>query len=442
MQPAPAFNLPTAAYIHIPFCRRRCYYCDFPVSVVGDRATGSTSGTIQHYVDRLYDEIKLLGTIVPPAAPPLQTVFFGGGTPSLLAPEQLEQILTLLSQQFGIAAAAEVSIEMDPGTFDLAQIQAYQTAGINRVSLGAQAFQPDLLSLCGRTHTVADIYTAVDLLNQAGVETISLDLISGLPQQTLDHWQESLEKAIALAPAHLSCYDLIVEPKTAFYHRYQPGETPLPTEAIAADMYRLAQRLLTTAGYHHYEISNYAKPGYECRHNQVYWRNQPYYGFGMGAASYLHGVRLTRPRKTQEYYAWVEDLRCQGSDVRSQDFSQPPELPTLDPETGNLEPDNYSHLLETLMLGLRMAEGVSVAQLVTAYGAEAASQVWECLRPHYDRGLVQLVGDGEQAGTIVTIPRSCPLIPSVLASYRLRLQDPEGFLLSNSILSDLFAALE
>ncbi|MDW8202285.1 MAG: radical SAM family heme chaperone HemW [Cyanobacteriota bacterium SKYGB_h_bin112] len=422
-QPHVVVEAPIAAYLHIPFCRRRCYYCDFPVSVVGDRARGSTSGTIQRYVEVLSAEIQGMGTIVPPGASPLQTVFFGGGTPSLLAPEQLDRLLTSLHQQFGIATGAEITIEMDPGTFDLAHIRAYQQAGINRVSLGVQAFQHDLLNLCGRTHTVADIYDAVDCLHQAGIENISLDLISGLPYQTLDQWQESLEKAIALAPTHLSCYDLIVEPKTAFSRRYQPGETPLPTEAIAADMYRLAQQLLTSAGYRHYEISNYARDGYECRHNQVYWRNQPYYGFGMGAASYLNGWRFTRPRKTQDYFAWVEAM------LSSCQFPIPP-CPQ--------PPD----LLETLMLALRTAEGISLDPVAAQYGTDAVNRLWNCLQPYYHRGLVVLMPEGDSARAIVPPIQADTDQAGLASGYRLRLQDPEGFLVSNTILADLFAALE
>ncbi len=422
----------TAAYIHIPFCRRRCYYCDFPVAVVGDRATGSTSGTIQRYVDYLCREIESTVEVLNRDSQPLQTVFLGGGTPSLLAPQQLDRILTLLDKHMGIASKAEVSMEMDPGTFDLPCLQAYLTAGINRVSLGVQAFQPELLSLCGRTHTVVEIYSSFELLQQAGVQNISLDLISGLPHQTLDHWQQSLESAIALAPSHLSCYDLIVEPKTAFSHRYQPGSDPLPTDAIAADMYRLAQQLLTAAGFCHYEISNYARSGYECRHNQVYWRNQPYYGFGMGSASYLQGVRFTRPRKTQEYYTWVEQLECQASEPSSS-HALPSVCEAPDP-------------LDTLMLGLRTAEGISITRFLQDYGVATATTVWQCLAAYQRQGLVELVADQQQEDEAhMLLQDSTQGLPNgqiLPIGQCWRLQDPEGFLLSNTILADLFAALE
>ena len=336
--------IPTSAYVHIPFCRRRCFYCDFPVFVVGDRLRGETSGTISQYVELLCQEIAM----TPDLGQPLVTIFFGGGTPSLLSAEQLQHILTALDRRFGISPRAEISQEMDPGTFDLAHIQGYRHAGVNRVSCGVQAFQEDLLQICGRSHSVSDIFSAVDLIQQVQVPEFSLDLISGLPHQTLDRWQESLEKAIAIAPTHISIYDLTIESGTAFGRYYKPGDQPLPTDETTVKMYQMAQQILTDALYEHYEISNYAKPGHQCQHNRVYWENRPYYGFGMGAASYVEGKRFTRPRKTQEYYQWVQDggvIDCEVTPLNEV-------------------------LLDTLMLGLRLAEGVSCAALAADFGEQ------------------------------------------------------------------------
>ena len=296
--------LPSSAYVHIPFCRRRCFYCDFPVYVVGDRRDGTNSGAIAQYLEVLAEEISMTESFCQP----METVFFGGGTPSLLTAGQIRGIMEALEGKFGIAADAEISIEMDPGTFDGEKIRGYRAAGINRVSLGVQAFEDELLGLCGRSHQVADIYEAIDLLHKAEIVNISIDLISGLPQQTMERWEFSLEGAIALSPTHISCYDLIVEPKTPFARYYEPGRGPLPAEETTAQMYRRGRELLVGAGYEHYEISNYALAGYQCRHNRVYWENKPYYGFGMGAASFVGGRRLTRPRKTLEYYEWVRSL--------------------------------------------------------------------------------------------------------------------------------------
>jgi putative oxygen-independent coproporphyrinogen III oxidase len=387
--------LPTAAYIHIPFCRRRCYYCDFPVFVVGDRQNGSTSGNIQLYVEQLGREIA---TQVKYNRP-LETIFFGGGTPSLLTVAQLGQILDWLSTKFGIASNAEISMEIDPGTFDLAQLQGYLQAGVNRVSIGVQSFQDNLLQLCGRSHTVADIYAAVELLHQGGVKNWSLDLISGLPQQTLVDWEASLKCAIDLNPQHISCYDLIVEAQTPFAKQYQPGNTPLPSDENTAQMYRRAQQILTAAGYAHYEISNYAKPDYQCRHNLTYWQNQPYYAFGMGAASYLEDRRFTRPRKTQEYYQWVAD-GCNWQDV--------------DPTSAE------DRFLETLMLGLRLSRGVSLRSSESEFGIDRVNRLLKCLERYQQSGWVETstVEDGDSW---------------------LKLSDPEGLLFSNVVLTEIFS---
>lgn len=396
---------PTAAYVHIPFCRRRCYYCDFPVSVLGDRQTGSNSNTITEYVAVLCREIK----ITPTLNKSLQTVFFGGGTPSLLSVAQLEKILDTLDKHFGIAEGAEISMEMDPGTFTIEELQGYRKAGINRISLGVQAFQEHLLVACGRSHGLNDIFAAVELIRQVGVTDFSLDLISGLPNQTMEEWQESLVAAVEIAPHHISCYDLVVEPVTAFGRKYNPGQNPLPADETTADMYRLAQQILTSAGYQHYEVSNYALPGHQCRHNRVYWENRPYYGFGMGAASYVGGCRFTRPRRKDEYYSWVEAFMKAGGVLAGGELSE------------------NDLLLETLMLGMRLAEGLSLARLREEFGEKILAEIWVTVEPYYRKGWVEVLG--LELGD--DLPRD----------GMLRLSDPEGFLFSNSILADLFSRL-
>ncbi len=432
--------LPESAYLHIPFCRRRCFYCDFAVSVVGDKLptarkeglpeplTGSNSGSIAHYIEVLCQEIRTTTTF----GKPLQTIFFGGGTPSLLAVEQLSRILVTLDQQFGIATGAEISMEIDPGTFDLAQVQGYRSAGVNRVSLGVQAFQPELLQACGRSHTITDVYQAVEWVRQAEFENVSLDLISGLPHQTLEDWQESLEKAIALAPTHVSCYDLTIEPVTAFGRQYKPGMQPLPSDETTAEMYRTAQRLLTAAGYDHYEISNYAKSGYQCRHNRVYWENRSFYGFGMGATSYIErdslrdgkAERVSRPRKTREYYEWVEGrIKDKGLGLKAGQVSS---------LALSLNPTDL--LLDTLMLGLRLAEGLSLVSLIKQFGKAAIERAWACLQPFYANGWIVLT---TEQGDRTNLP-----FTTLPTSGQLRLTDPEGFLFSNVILVSLFEEFE
>ncbi len=404
--------IPSSAYVHIPFCRRRCYYCDFPVSVVGDKASGSTSGTIAQYVEVLCQEIA--ATPAPSRA--LETIFFGGGTPSLLSVEQLKRILDTLAGQFGIASSAEISMEMDPGTFSLEQLKGYQNAGVNRVSLGVQAFQDELLNVCGRSHNSTDIFAAVDLLRQVEIPDISLDLISGLPHQTLKQWIASLEATVNVGPTHISCYDLIVEPVTAFGRQYVPGGKPLPTDDTTAQMYRIAQQILTGAGYEHYEISNYALPGHQCRHNRVYWENRSYYGFGMGAASYVQGYRFTRPRTRREYYAWVQQLIDAGG--------------VLDCPESRAD----DALLETLMLGLRLAEGLSLSTLKCQFGEKLLQKIWKSLQPYRQQGWVEVVDEDGEAVDLLDAQRP-PL------TGWLRLSDPEGFLFSNTVLADAFSQL-
>lgn len=408
---------PTAAYVHIPFCRRRCFYCDFPISVVGDRPplsrqpsqAGQEFGTIAEYVEILCQEIATV-----PAGKLLETVFFGGGTPSLLTVEQLENILHTLDRYMGISQSAEISIEMDPGTFDRSRLQGYKAVGINRVSLGAQAFQPELLAACGRTHTPDDIQAAVEWLHQVGITNFSLDLISGLPHLTLEKWQDSLQRAIALEPSHLSVYDLTVEPGTSFDRWYEAGAAPLPTDEMTAQMYRVAQATLTRAGYEHYEISNYAKPGYQCRHNRVYWENRSYYGFGMAAASYVNGQRFTRPRKRREYYEWVQTLQqVHGA---------------IDCPVVSLD----EQLLDTLMLGLRLADGLAIDRLTEQFGQDTVRQILDCLQPYIKQGWVEL---SDHAGHPIAAIGQNEKLPEI---DRIRLSDPEGFLFSNVVLTALF----
>jgi len=404
------FNVPSSAYVHIPFCRRRCFYCDFPVSVVGDQRNGNNSGTIVHYVEILCNEIRLTENL----GQPLKTIFLGGGTPSLLSVGQLSQILDTLNRQFGILSDAEISMEIDPGTFDLAQIQGYRSSGVNRVSLGVQAFQSELLTACGRTHRVEDVYHSIDLIHQADISNFSLDLISGLPKQTIAQWQDSLDKAISLSPNHISVYDLTIEPMTPFGKQYQPGATPLPTDEATADMYRRAQSTLISAGYEHYEISNYARSGFQCHHNRVYWKNRSFYGFGMGATSYIGGDRVARPRKTREYYEWVEEkITNEGKRMNHQN------------------PDPSDVFLDTLMVGLRLAEGLSLSQLVQQFGQERIAELWTCLQPYQKVGWVEF--------SSADYPT---LAGSNLPEGHIRLTDPEGFLFSNVILVKLFETFD
>ncbi|MDJ1179573.1 radical SAM family heme chaperone HemW [Roseofilum sp. BLCC_M91] len=395
--------IPRSAYLHIPFCRRRCFYCDFAISVVGDRRWGEHSPAISHYIQELITEIE---QTLPPGLP-LDTVFFGGGTPSLLSVAQLEQLLTTLDRHFGLTSTAEISMEIDPGTFDLDKLQGFLDLGVNRISLGVQSFDDSLLKLCGRSHTVSEIYQAIDLLHQASVDNFSIDLISGLPEQDLEQWQETLQTALEISPPHLSVYDLIVEPMTVFERRYESGKLNLPTDETSAQFYRLTSQILRQAGYDHYEISNYALPGYHCRHNLVYWHNQPYYGWGMGAASYIDSIRFTRPRTRQTYYQWLQD----GGVMNTPPLS------------------STEQLLETLMLGLRLAEGLSLKTLTDRFGYPPLQQLSPSWYPYYQQGWINLNTLNGQ-----------PWLPGqpLPSTGQICLSDPEGFLFSNTVLAQMF----
>lgn len=386
---------PKSLYLHIPFCKRRCFYCDFAITTGGENLR-------QQYVDALCQEITLTVAQIPPVKP-LQTIFFGGGTPSLLSVSQVEQILETIAKHFAIASDAEISLEANAGTVSLESLQGYRSLGINRISLGAQAFQQKLLDVCGRGHSVAEIYEAVDAIKNAGFENFSLDLISGLPHQSMTDWQESMSKAIALQPKHLSIYDLTIEEGTAFGKRYQAGDTPLPTEDHTVAMYLAAHELLPAAGYGHYEISNYAQSGYQSRHNLTYWHNQPFYGMGMGATSYINRQRIDRPRKMREYLDAVSRWQTEGISFTA---------PSI---------DLTEELMDTLMQGLRLAEGLSLNALRKYYGDELCDRAIQILNRYQEKNWIKFVNQPDDV--------------------RIILVSPDGWLFSNIVIADLYENL-
>ena len=389
---------PTSLYLHIPFCKRRCFYCDFAITTGGDSLR-------QEYVDALCQELSLTAAAIPPIAP-LETIFFGGGTPSLLTVAQLQQIMAAIAQHWQIEINAEISLEANPGTVTLESLQGYHNLGINRISLGAQAFQQNLLDVCGRGHSVAEIYEAVDAIKDAGFTNFSLDLISGLPEQTLADWHFSIKEAIALQPTHLSIYDLTIEEGTAFGKRYQAGDRPLPTEAHTVKMYVAAHEVLPAAGYEHYEISNYARSGYQARHNLTYWHNQDFYGVGMGATSYIDRQRIDRPRKMREYLNAISEWQNNGIGFTA---------PVI---------DLAEELMDSLMQGLRLASGLSFNHLRSRYGQELSDRVLSCLEPYQARNWVKLE------------TRNSDLDNS--EDLQIMLVAPDGWLFSNVIIADLY----
>jgi putative oxygen-independent coproporphyrinogen III oxidase len=330
----------------------------------------------------------------------LQTIFFGGGTPSLLSVKQLEQIIETIAKNFAIASNADISLEANAGTVSLESLQGYRSLGVNRISLGAQAFQQELLDVCGRGHSVADIYEAVDAIKNADFENFSLDLISGLPHQSMADWQDSLQKAIALEPNHLSIYDLTIEDGTAFGKRYQAGDNPLPTESRTVEMYILAHELLPSAGYEHYEISNYAQSGYQSRHNLTYWHNQPFYGVGMGATSYIDRQRIDRPQKMRQYLDAIALWKNTGIGFSA---------PIIEPA---------EELMDSLMQGLRLAEGLSLNALQATYGKALCDRALQILDLYREKDWIRFV---EQPNDL-----------------RIMLVPPDGWLFSDIVIADLY----
>src|SRR5690349_2876869 len=288
-------------YIHIPFCRARCSYCDF--------ATGMYEGDLANrYVRAIVKEIAHWREIE--SALDADTIYFGGGTPSLLSAEQIFRIVNAINSRFRIASAAEVTIEINPGELDLSKLRAFHDLGINRASFGAQTFDDKQLRQLGRTHNSEDIGRTFQHLRDAGFANINFDLIAGLPGQTLAGWGDNLEKALWLRPEHLSLYLLDVHEGTPLADQIRRGAQPKPDDDLAAEMYRLMVDRVCGAGYEHYEISNFCLRGFESRHNSKYWNGAPYYGFGCSAHSYDGARRRwANERDTAKYVSLVENER-------------------------------------------------------------------------------------------------------------------------------------
>ncbi|MER3474455.1 MAG: coproporphyrinogen III oxidase [Armatimonadota bacterium] len=330
-------------YVHIPFCARRCRYCDFNTYAWRGSIVRDTLEAIRSSIERTEEP-----TIIVP------TIFFGGGTPSFPDPELIVRLLQTIRARFRVTPDAEISIEVNPGTVDRARYALLRQAGFNRLSMGVQAFDDQLLNKLGRIHTADGALRSYETAREAGFENINIDLMFALPDQTLSQWQNTLRTAIRLQPEHISCYALTIEPGTPFFRMHQQGLLNLPDEDTDLRMYQYAIRALVRAGYEHYEISNFARPGYRCRHNMVYWRNEEYLGFGPGAVSYRWGVRwktISNPRR------YVQAVRSSASLVEEEE---------------RLDAD--ASLGETLMLMLRLRDGVDVRAVEERYGVNLAQR--------------------------------------------------------------------
>ncbi len=351
-------------YVHIPFCQYRCSYCDFATYAGED-------GHMAAYVASLLEEIDrrargMYGRFVT-------TVFFGGGTPSRLPVPAVERILESIREHFLVSPNAEVTLEANPGTLDAVKLCALRDAGVNRLSIGVQTLDDAILRSVNRIH---DATQAVDALRQAraaGFQSVSADLIFGLPGQDRSNWAATLRDVLAESPDHLSAYGLILEPGTLLRRQVRRGDRALPDDDEAADMYEAARETLASAGFVHYEISNWARPGHRSRHNLLYWEHHPYLGVGLSAHSYVDGVRFANVRGLQSYLGRLKSGR----------------LPTASSEV--IEPSRARS--DAIMLGLRLMRGIHVPTFDSRFGGSLLAAHAGAIERLSAAGLLEKVGD-------------------------------------------------
>lgn len=327
---------PRAVYVHVPFCRHRCGYCDFPLVAGRD-------DLIAGYFHALRIELRAVED-----RPEVDTLFFGGGTPTHLPPEQLRELFTLVRRTFRLSPDAEVSVEANPLDLDDDRIDVLIDSDINRVSLGVQSFDAGALEVLERDHRPDDIGDVVARLEHRGVQNRSIDLIFGVPGQSLDAWEQTLDRAISLGVEHISTYGLTYEKGTAFWTRRETGILRPVDEEIERAMYAAAMQRLPSDGYQQYELSNFARPGFHCRHNQVYWQGESYFAFGPGAARYVGGVRSTNHRSVT---TWLKRVLAGKS-------------PIAESEVLSAE----QRARELVMLGLRQTAGIDRAAFADRTG--------------------------------------------------------------------------
>lgn len=373
---------PTALYVHIPFCKSRCFYCDFNTYVAPRAAMAA-------YVTALEQELAILG---PLTDRPLETVFIGGGTPTQLPVDLLERVFAALHTNFRVQPNAEITVEANPGSVEEDKLKVLRQGGTNRISFGAQAFSDRLLMTIGRIHDREAVEASVRLAQSAGFVRINLDLMFGLPEQTIDDVHSSLEAAVTLDVEHISAYWLKVEPGTPFAEWQAGGKLPLPGEDAEADMYDLVCDTLEQNGYSHYEVSNFAKSGGASRHNLVYWHNEPYLAAGAGAHGYVHGLR----------YENLRDLAAYAARIQSG------ERPVA--ETWHVEPKESME--DTMMLGLRLSEGVDAKRFEWRHGVTLDEVFGDVIEPLVRQGLLTRRGD-----RVCLTPRAWPIANVVFEKF-------------------------
>lgn len=356
---------PAGIYIHIPFCRSRCSYCDF--------ATGMYNATTaERYVLSVVTEIESSGEVQ--SAEPVDTIYFGGGTPSLLAPVQVETLMQAVRDRFSVSHSAEVTMEINPGTVTREMLGSFRGLGVNRASFGAQTFDDNELSRLGRSHSSDDTRRTFRYLRDAGFENVSFDLIAGLPGQTMAGWRRNLAEAFALGPEHLSFYLLEVHQGTPLAEHIRSGVQPRPDDDLAAEMYEVMLDKASEAGYEHYEISNLCLPGRQSRHNSKYWTAAPYYGFGCSAHSYDGSLR--RWGNERDLLRYMELTENGASPIAEETC-----LTTADRQA------------EAVFLGLRMMRGFSFKEYRRVFGTDLRAKHENDLARFSEAGLIECNGD-------------------------------------------------
>jgi oxygen-independent coproporphyrinogen-3 oxidase len=350
---------PQALYIHIPFCASKCRYCDFASEVAG-------AGTVRKCLDAIHEELRRRGDM----ADTLSSVYIGGGTPSLMSGDQITQLLETVTSSFQVSETSEITIETNPGDCTGAIARTWRDLGANRVSVGAQSFDPAVLAFLGRRHTVDDIYRTMTSVRDAGFSNISIDLIYGVPGQNSAGWRETLRKTVDLQPTHVAVYGLTCEPGTPLSADVDAGRVRPIDEETELSMYRTAIETLENAGIHHYEISNFAVPGSESRHNMVYWRNEPYVGIGPGAVSYIDGTRITNHRAIDAY---VDAMNKLG---------------TAAAESERISPE--MEMAETCIQMLRLTEGIDRTEFRHRFGKEITDVYKEALNTLAETNLIEV----------------------------------------------------
>lgn len=345
-------------YLHIPFCKRKCNYCDFCSFPAGD-------GQISRYIEKLMQEIRYWGKRLPDRT--VGTVFIGGGTPSLIPAAQIESLMDTVRDSFSCTGNMECSIEANPGTVTKEKLKAYKRSGINRISFGLQSAREEELKILGRIHSFEDFVSGFYMARECGFENINVDLMSAIPLQTMETMEQTLTKTAKLKPEHISVYSLIIEEGTPFYEE-EGLSNLLPSEDEDAAMYERTEEVLHTFGYERYELSNYAKPGFECRHNCGYWTGTPYLGLGLAAASYFGGKRFSNPSRMEEY------LSIQDHGIY---FAEERKLRTEE------------EMEEYMFLGLRMTKGISKTEFLKRFGTGILDIYEKPIRELTGKGLLK-----------------------------------------------------